>query len=251
VRRAVDRYRCIVDFQVGDLAPHSACAATAPSGSHGEVGPPVPLVAGWVEPVECGVPRRVRKFHHAVEGGLQSPDRRHQQVALIGRSGVAPHHAAHELHLQLGGERVHRRHGQESEEAVEVPRLAGRNSRYQRRISSVRSRGHNVGPANTVLTGCSRNVNCVTIPKLPPPPRSARTGPGCGRRLRSRSCRRPARRRPREVVDREPVLAGEVAQATTEGQATNTGGGDNAGRSRQAERVGRVVHVAELGPAPT
>jgi propionate CoA-transferase len=48
------------------------------------------------------------------------------------------------------------------------------NSRYQRIKSAARSSGQSVGPATTVLTGCSRNKKEVTTPKFPPPPSRVR-----------------------------------------------------------------------------
>lgn len=56
---------------------------------------------------------------------------------------------------------------------------AGRKSRNQLRTSAVADAGHAVGPQMTLRTGCSRNVNEVTTPKLPPPPRSAQNRSGC------------------------------------------------------------------------
>ena len=45
--------------------------------------------------------------------------------------------------------------------------------------SSVRSSGHNIGPAHTFATSCSWSVKEVTTPKLPPPPRIAQKRSGC------------------------------------------------------------------------
>ena len=53
-----------------------------------------------------------------------------------------------------------------------------------------------------------------------------------------------------QIVDRQPVAAGEVAGPATEGQAGDSGGGDDAGRHGQAERVGRMVHVALSAAGP-
>ena len=58
------------------------------------------------------------------------------------------------------------------------------NSRQKRITSGVCSIGQNVGPAITVApTGCVRNSNEVTTPKLPPPPRSAQNRSGCSSAL--------------------------------------------------------------------
>ena len=47
-----------------------------------------------------------------------------------------------------------------------------------------------------------------------------------------------------QVVDGQPVLAGQVAGAAAEGQARDAGGRDDAERHRQAEGMRRVVDVA-------
>ncbi len=60
---------------------------------------------------------------------------------------------------------------------------AGRNSRYQRRISPERSSGHSMGPPMIVSTGCRRNRNEVTTPKFPPPPRIAQKRSECSSSL--------------------------------------------------------------------
>ena len=51
-------------------------------------------------------------------------------------------------------------------------------SRYQEKISSVRSIGHHIGPATTFVTGTQLNENEVTTPKFPPPPRIAQKSSG-------------------------------------------------------------------------
>ena len=56
-------------------------------------------------------------------------------------------------------------------------------SRYQRKISGVDSTGHSVGPPTMLLTGCRRNLNDVTTPQFPPPPRSAQKRSGCSSAL--------------------------------------------------------------------
>ena len=51
-------------------------------------------------------------------------------------------------------------------------------SPYQRMTSCVWSRSYITGPASTVLAGWHRNVNFVTTPKFPPPPRMAQNRSG-------------------------------------------------------------------------
>src|SRR5580704_3857297 len=47
------------------------------------------------------------------------------------------------------------------------------NSRYHFITSAASSKFQSIGPAQTVLTGWASNKNEVTIPKFPPPPRTA------------------------------------------------------------------------------
>src|SRR6266566_765094 len=51
-----------------------------------------------------------------------------------------------------------------------------------------------------------------------------------------------------QVVARKPVVAGEIANPSAQGEAADARGGDDASRARQAERVGRGVVVAPCGP---
>ena len=50
-----------------------------------------------------------------------------------------------------------------------------------------------------------------------------------------------------EAVDAEPELTGQVAEAAAERQAGDAGGGEDAGRDGEAERVRGVVDVAQQG----
>ena len=52
-----------------------------------------------------------------------------------------------------------------------------------------------------------------------------------------------------EAVDAEPELPGQVAEPAAEGQPGDTGGGEDAARDGQAERVRGVVDVAQQGAA--
>ena len=54
----------------------------------------------------------------------------------------------------------------------------GSHSRYAASSSSASSIAQKVGPPTTVSSGCARNVNSVTTPKLPPPPRIAQKRSG-------------------------------------------------------------------------
>ena len=178
-----------------------------------EVTAPIPLQAGRIQAVEGGLQRRVRASPSPSKRRLQSrgPARRPRRPRPDRRCSTRPPRTPSAGATPPG--RAARRDGHDGEEAVQRPRpAAGRKSRYQPSTSAVADAGHPVGPPTTLLTGCSRKVNEVTTPKLPPPPRSAQNRSGCW------SWRWPSPLAVGEhhlgldqVVDRQPVLAGQVA----------------------------------------
>ena len=101
-----------------------------------------------------------------------------------------------------------------------------------------------IGPANTMLTGCAWKRKLVTTPKLPPPPRSAQKRSGCSLRTRGDE---PAVGEDdvglEQIVDREPVLARQVAGAAAQRQPGHAGAADDPERHGEAEGVRRVVDV--------
>ncbi len=123
---------------------------------------------------------------------------------------------------------------------------SGRNSRYQLRISAARSSENRVGPPTIVCTGLSLNVNAVTTPKLPPPPRSAQNRSSCSVSL---AVDEPTVGQHHvgadQVVDRQAELAGQVPQAASQREPAHAGRPDDAERRRQTERVRGVIDVAD------
>ena len=111
----------------------------------------------------------------------------------------------------------------------------GSSSRYQRITSGVSAMSYSTGPP--MIVPCSpmswqRNVNEVTMPKFPPPPRSAQN------RSRVRVLAGGHERAVGEhhvggeqVVDGQAEAAGQVADAAAQGQAGHPGGGQEAGRA--------------------
>ena len=90
--------------------------------------------------------------------------------------------------------------------------------------------------------GCAWKRNEVTTPKFPPPPRMAQieiavfigtrgNEPSVGQNQISGE----------QVVDGQPMLAGEVTQAASERQSTHAGGRYEASGHGETERMGRVV----------
>ena len=85
----------------------------------------------------------------------------------------------------------------------------------------------------------------MTTPKLPPPPRSAQKRSGMlGLAGGDEAAVGQHDVGFEQVVDRQAVLAREVAGAAAEGQAGDAGGRDDAERHGQAEGVGGMVDVA-------
>ncbi len=90
--------------------------------------------------------------------------------------------------------------------------------------SGVCSSGQNVGPAMTVDTGWQRNSNDVTTPKLPPPPRNAQNSSGFSSALAPDLVAVGEHDVGRDqVVDRQPVLARQVADAAAEREPADAG----------------------------
>ena len=90
----------------------------------------------------------------------------------------------------------------------------------------------------------------MTTPKLPPPPRRAQKRSAFSVLVgRDEAAVGQDDVGLEQVVDREPELAGQVADAAAEGDAADAGGGDDAARRRQTEGVGGMVEVAEQGAA--
>ena len=128
----------------------------------------------------------------------------------------------------------------------------GSSSRYQRITSAVSARSYSTGPPMTVPfspMSWQRNVNDVTMPKFPPPPRSAQNRSLC-ELLAGRDERAVGEHDVggEQVVDGEAEAPGKVADAAAERQAAHAGGRQETGRSGHAERHGRVVDVSPGAP---
>ena len=96
------------------------------------------------------------------------------------------------------------------------------------------------------LTSCRRNVNAVTTPKLPPPPRRAQSRSGFSAALtRSQLAVRRYDFRAHEVVAREPELAGDASDSTAQRQSRHAGVGDGADGRGESERERFAVELAE------
>ena len=115
----------------------------------------------------------------------------------------------------------------------------------------VSSAAQNTGPAMTVgPTGCSANRNELTTPKFPPPPRSAQNRSGCSSAdARTMLPSAVTTSASSEVVDGEPVLAHEEADAAAEREPGDAGVADDAARGGQTVRLRLVVDVAPQGTA--
>ena len=137
------------------------------------------------------------------------------------------------------------------ENPVALRERVGRNSRYAASTSAVCSIGHSVGPPTTSETACAWNVNSVTTPKLPPPPRSAQNRSGV--LVGARGHLLPVREHDlssQQVVDREAVATRQVSDAAAESQPADARRGDDPAGHRQSV-VGGHVDLAPGAPPPT
>ena len=109
------------------------------------------------------------------------------------------------------------------------------------------SSGCTTSPDNTSgPSGCSLNSNEVTTPKLPPPPRSAQNRSGFSVALaRSSFAIRGHDVGGDEIVDREPELAGDPAEAAAEREAGDAGRRVDAERRGEPERLRLLVEVRQ------
>ena len=85
------------------------------------------------------------------------------------------------------------------------------------------------------------------MPKLPPPPRSARTGRGARMRTPDDAALGGDHFGGEQVVDREPVFAHEPADTTTNGESADAGVAHDAAGGGQAVDLRLVVDVAPQG----
>ena len=109
------------------------------------------------------------------------------------------------------GNGVGRRHGGVREEPVQLARRPREELAVGRQHLGACSTGQNVGPATTVSTGCRRNSNSVTTPKLPPPPRIAQNRSGCSSALaRTRSPSASTTSAPSRLSIGQPARARQV-----------------------------------------
>ena len=124
----------------------------------------------------------------------------------------------------------------------------GSSSRYQRITSAVSAKSYRTGPP--MIVPCSpmswqRNVNEVTMPKFPPPPRSAQNRSGW-ESLAGGDEGAVGQHDVggQQAVHGEAEPARQVADPAAERQAGHAGGPDEPGRGRHAELHGRVVDVS-------
>ena len=213
-----------------------------------EVGAPVPLVALRVDLVEGALQRRVRHRLHAVKErlGQELEQRSHRLRRLLLAADVAPDDPADLAQVDLLRERRRRAARSRRRRTRSAP--AGRSAGTRGRPRGPRRPprpARRSGRRSTVPTSCSRNRNEVTTPKLPPPPLIAQYRSGFSSALaRTRSPLGEHQLGLEQVVDREPALAGQVAEAAAEREAADPGGRDDPARRREPVLVGRAVDLA-------
>ena len=151
-----------------------------------------------------------------------------------------------------GEERQRRRlaHHEPADELVRRRRQGSRGRTGARRAPQ--SSGWTTSPDSTSgPTGCSRNSNDVTTPKLPPPPRIAQNRSGCSVSLaRTRLAVGQYHFGRDQIVDREPEAPAQPAEPAAERESRNAGGGVDPERRRQAVRpASRAIELAQCRPA--
>src|SRR5579859_6477496 len=211
-----------------------------------EVGAPVPLVTGRIEAVERPLQRRVRHRPDAVHERLRDrvEERRHRGRGVLLRPEVAPNDAAHVPQMDLLRERRPRRDDVEREEAVQLPRsrrqeLAVDGKDFLRGLDGPEGRAcdHGADLVETELEGGHDAEVAAAAPDRP-----VEVGVGVGARGHFGAvgeyhlCLE-------QVVDGEAALAGEVAEAAAERQATDAGRADDPARRREAVLAGRGVDL--------
>ena len=176
-------YRCIVDFQVGSRGAVLDVRLDRLVGELlDEVGAPVPLSARRVERVEQRLAAPGTASARRRRAAAR-PTRAHRRSAsaLVRGAGVAPDDArtpccrcSSSGNGGPGGTVRNAKKPLSSSGALADELAVPRRPRPRR---SSRPE-HRAGVARS-STGCARNTNDVTTPKLPPPPRSAQNRSGC------------------------------------------------------------------------
>ena len=192
---------------------------------------------GWT-PCSSGSGQRVEQRLHVARRGR-----------LVAR--VAPDDAAHLAQVDLRRERVAGRHRRVGEEAVELARGGGEELAVRRQHLGAAARpARTSGRRSPCSTSWRRNSNAVTTPKLPPPPRSAQNRSGCSSLLACTSSPLASTTSARQqVVDRQAVLAGQVAEAAAEREPADAGRADDPARGGEPVLVGGAVDLAPRAAA--
>ena len=136
----------------------------------------------------------------------------------------------------LGDDRQRRREPQVAHDADLVGRVGGEVAQEPQHVGATIHRPHeHPGTRSAGRAGAGANSNDVTIPKLPPPPRSPQNRSGFSSALATDELAVGGDDVARhEAVDREAELAHEVPDATTEREAADAGVADDAtGRRRE------------------
>lgn len=218
-----------------------------------EVGPPVPLVAPGVDAVERGLQHRVRHGGDAVEQrrgcGCQQRHEDGRGGALV-LAHVASDDAADLLQVQLRRERRCGQHRPDEEERVEVLRRGGQEVAVDRQHLG----GLLDGPEDRAGHDGAHLVQAEGEPGDDAEvPAAAAHGPEqvgvLGRARGDLTAVREDHVDGEQVVDRQAEPAGEVAQATAEGEPADPRGRDDAARCREAVGVGGAVDLSPGGPA--
>ena len=182
-------------------------------------------------------------MHQWLGQGLQ--ERGHRPRGLLLRTDVAPDDTAHLAEMDLLGEGRPRRDGVEGEEAVQLAwrsweklavdreHLGAELDRPERRPAD--DRAHLVQPED------ERRDDTEVAAAAPDRPVEIRVLLGARAHLLA-ACQHELRLE--QVVDREPALAGQVADAAAEGEAADPGGRDDPAGRREPVLVRHPIDFA-------
>jgi len=152
------------------------------------------------------------------KGPAQRAHRLESRLDLLRGSRATPEDAANLLQMKLLGEHRNRGNHHEGEKAVDLfGRLDDKLAVCSENFGAC-SNGQNVGPNWTIFTGWRRNLNDVTTPKFPPPPRTAQKRSGFWSALAvTKAAVGEHHIDGEQVVNGQAVAAGEIANASAQG----------------------------------
>ena len=212
-----------------------------------EVGPPVPLLALGIERVEGALQPGVRHRGDAVQQRLRQgvQQRRHGRTGVFLVTDVGPDHGTDRPQLELFGERRGRWHLGVREEAVQRPRGVREELpvglQHGVALADVPEGGSADEPGDVVQPEGERGDHAEVAAAAAEGPEQVRF---LGRARPHLAAVGQHDLRREQVVDGQSVRPRQMTESTTEGQAADTGGGEDAARGGEPVGAGGGVHLA-------